>query len=160
MKTLIELNNAIEEEKKHMNDAYVQARGYQESMERLERERKVLIKEQEEKTLNLVIDEFLNINFGIKNQVAARAGKYVVFDKECNIIKTVTCGNTEETDFKYISGEGDSLENWLRDNKLYAHSCSSFLGRSLGWYNMTFKEQLKNLMWEFNTSGELKKTQW
>lgn len=143
-----------------MNNAYVQARNHQESMERLERERKILIKEQEEKTLDLAIDAFLDSSFGIENQKEARAGKYVVFDKECNVIKTVACGNFDGADFNYVSGDGDSLENWLKENKLYAHSCSSFLGRSLGWYNMTFKEQLKNLMWEFSASGELKKTQW
>ena len=160
MKTIAEINNLIEKEKSYINSAYVQAKAHQEAMERLERERKSIIKEQEEKTLNLVIDVFLDNSFGIKSQAEARAGRYVVFDKECNIIKTVTCGKFDGTDFKYVSGEGNSLENWLRENKLYAHSCSSFLGRSLDWYNMTFKEQLKNLMWEFNTSGELKKTQW
>ena len=160
MRSVKEIDDLINEEKKYINDAFVQAKMHQESMERLERERKIAIQKADERTLNLCIDSFLSSTFGIECQAEARTGRYVVFDKACNIIKTVTCGNYDGTDFYYVSGEDDSLEKWLKDNKLYAHSCSSFLGRSASWYAMAFKDQLKNLMWEFDTNGGLMKTQW
>jgi hypothetical protein len=160
MRTITEIDKLINEEQKYMNDAFVLAKSHQKSMERLERERKIIIQEQEERTLNIIIESYLSSTFGIESQEEARRGKYVIFDKYCNIIKTVNCGNYDGTDFYYVSGDGDSLENWLRENKLYAHCCSSFLGRSAKWYAKTFKEQLENLTWEFDKNGKIKKTQW
>ena len=52
------------------------------------------------------------------------------------------------------------MEHWLRENKLYAHRASSFCDRNRNWYNLSFKEQLENLCWEFDKNGKLKKTQW
>ena len=52
------------------------------------------------------------------------------------------------------------MEYWLRENKLYAHRASSFCDRNRNWYNLSFKEQLENLCWEFDKNGKLKKTQW
>ena len=64
--------------------------------------------------------------------------------------------------FHYVSPseDKDTMEHWLRENKLYAHRASSFCDRNRNWYDLSFKEQLENLCWEFDKNGKLKKTQW
>ena len=47
------------------------------------------------------------------------------------------------------------MEYWLKKNKLYAHSASSFCDRNYAWYQKSFKEQLENLCWEFDKNGKL-----
>lgn len=54
----------------------------------------------------------------------------------------------------------DTMEHWLRENKLYAHRASSFCDRNRSWYSLPLKEQLKNIGWDFDETGKLIKTQW
>lgn len=109
----------------------------------------------------LFIDNWLNEHFGILNQKEAKQKSiFIVFDKNGNFVKTVTTGYGEE--FHYVSPAEDNctMEYWLRKNKLYAHKASSFCGRNRSWYNLSLKEQLENLCWEFDESGKVRKTQW
>ena len=107
------------------------------------------------------IDEWFNIRFGISNQQEARTKSiYIVFDENGNFVKTVTTGYDEE--FHYVSPveDEDTMEHWLRENKLYAHRASSFCDRNRSWYSLPLKEQLKNIGWDFDETGKLIKTQW
>lgn len=79
-------------------------------------------------------------------------GSYVVFNQKTEIIKIVDA--QKEFD-KFIE-----FENWLITNKLYAHSLSSFQDRSIGWYNLPFIDQLRNLTWTFNADGMVNDTSW
>ena len=85
---------------------------------------------------------------------------YIVFDENGNFVKTVTTGYDEE--FHYVSPveDEDTMEHWLRENKLYAHRASSFCDRNRSWYSLPLKEQLKNIGWDFDETGKLIKTQW
>ena len=161
MRDLKEIQKEIDIERKKMNDYYVQAKYSEEAIDRLEKEWKKA-KEQEDKiNKENIINNYLLNKFGIKGgQVEAKNNLFIVFDKECNIIKIVKCGYGEE--FHYVSPDTDkdTLEFWLRKNKYYAHSASSFCDRNLNFYQMTFKEQLNILGWEFDNDGSLKKTQW
>ena len=108
-----------------------------------------------------IFDNWLNEHFGIQNQEEARQKSiFIVFDKNANFVKTVTTGYGEE--FHYVSPveDEDTMEYWLRKNKLYAHRASSFCDRNRNWYDLSFKAQLENLCWEFDKNGKLKKTQW
>lgn len=62
--------------------------------------------------------------------------------------------------YAQINSYEQSMEHWLRKNKLYAHRASSFCDRNRSWYDLSFKKQLENLCWEFDKNGKLKKTQW
>ena len=156
MRTVKEIDEQLQKEHDSVVQLYTQINAYEASIERLKKERK----RAEENELKLYIDGWLNDNFGIKNQKEARNGRYIVFDKEANYIKTVTCGYNAEFHYLGPAEEYDTLEHWLKEKKLYAHSASSFCNRSFGWYQKTFKEQLENLCWEFDEDGKVCKTQW
>ena len=95
---------------------------------------------------NQFIDNWLNKHFGISNQKEAREKAiFIVFDNYANFVKIIT------TDYG---------NNWLKSNKLYAHRASSFCGRNRDWYDLSFKEQLESLCWEFDKNGKLKNTKW
>lgn len=156
MRTVKEIDKQIQTEHSHMTQLYAQIKAYEESLERLKKERSLA----EEEEIKSYIDNWLNEKFGIKNQKEARSGVFIVFDKEGNFVKTVTCGYGAE--FHYVSPEDDkdTLEYWLKKNKLYAHVASSFCDGNYNWYQKSFKEQLENLCWEFDKNGKLYKTQW
>ncbi|MGN0513063.1 MAG: hypothetical protein ACI4GD_02200 [Lachnospiraceae bacterium] len=156
IRSVAEIDRQIQEEHDHMIQLYAQIHAYETSIEHLNQERKVA----EAEELNSYIDNWLNQKFGIKSQKDARNGMYIVFDSEANYIRTVACGRGKE--FHYISpadNEG-SFAYWLRKYTFYAHSASSFCGRSYTWYQKSFKEQLESLCWEFDEYGKLTKTQW
>ena len=157
MRTVKEIDKQIQEEHDYMVKLYAQINAYEESIERLKKERKVA----EEEELKTYIDNWLNEKFGIENQIEARKKSiFIVFDKEANFVKTITTGYGEE--FYYVSPaeDKDTMEHWLKKNKLYAHRASSFCDRNYAWYQKSFKEQLENLCWEFDKNGKLCKTQW
>lgn len=157
MRTVKEINEQIQKEQDYMAQLYTQINVINERIECLHNERMFAQKEE----LGTYIDNWLNEKFGIKNQIEARMKSiYIVFDKEANFIKTVICGYGEE--FHYVSSakDKDTLEYWLKQNKLYAHRASSFCDRHYAWYQMSFKEQLEFLLWDFDENGNLFKTQW
>lgn len=157
MRTVQEIDRQLQAEQKYFSQLYVQLRAYEESIEKLKKERQLA----EEEELNTYIDKWLKEKFGIQNQKEARSGHiFIVFDKDAKFIKTVTCGYGKE--FQYVSPAEDksALEYWLKKNKLYAHAASSFCGRNYAWYQKSFREQLENLCWEFDSNGKLCHTQW
>ena len=156
-KSVKELDKQIQKEHCIINHLYAQINAYERSLERLENEREAAIKREDE----AYIDEWFNIRFGISNQQEARTKSiYIVFDENGNFVKTVTTGYDEE--FHYVSPveDEDTMEHWLRENKLYAHRASSFCDRNRSWYSLPLKEQLKNIGWDFDETGKLIKTQW
>ena len=90
--------------------------------------------------------------YGIENEINARKEKYFIFTKKGKFIKTVDV----KKDFESFQ----QFEEWLKKEKVYAHNASSFCNRSKEWYNMSFKEQLKNLTWNFDKKGVLMETSW
>lgn len=157
MKTVKEIDEQLKKEHDYMTQLYAQIKTYEMSISHLKRERKIAEKE-ESKTY---IDNWLNKKFGIKNQTEARLkALFIVFDKEANFVKTIKCGYGEE--FRCVSPveDKDTMENWLKKNKLYAQRASSFCDRERTWYQKSFKEQLEDLCWEFDKNGKLSKTQW
>lgn len=156
MRTTLEIDKQIRAEAEYMAQLYAQIRLYENGLEHLKRERE----EAEEFERKSFIDAWLRETFGIQNQEEARDGLFIVFDRNANFVKTVTCGYNK--DFPYVSPpiETNTLEHWLKMNKYYAHCASSFCDRSRSWYEMSFQEQLKNLSWEFDEDGKIIKTQW
>lgn len=157
MRTVEEIDKQLQEESDYLRQLYSQIKRYAESIARLKKERQKA-EEYEQKSY---IDNWLNEKFGIKNQIEARKKSiFIVFDKEGNFVQTVTTGCGEE--FQYVSPaeNKDTLEYWLKKNKLYAHRASSFCNRNYAWYQKSFKEQLENLCWEFDKNGKLFKAQW
>lgn len=156
-KSVKELDKQIQKEHCIINHLYAQINAYERSLERLKNEREAAIKREDE----AYIDEWFNIRFGISNQQEARTKSiHIVFDENGNFVKTVTTGYDEE--FHYVSPveDEDTMEHWLRENKLYAHRASSFCDRNRSWYSLPLKEQLKNIGWDFDETGKLIKTQW
>lgn len=152
MRTVKEINEQLHKEYDCIARLYV-------NIERLEKE----LKAAKEEELKAYVDKWLNEKFGIKNQIEARNKSiFIVFDEEANFVKTVATGYGEE--FHYVSStedeDRDSLEYWLKKNKLYAHRLSSFCDRNYDWYQKSFREQLEYLCWEFDKNGKLSKTQW
>ena len=157
MRTVKEIDEQMQKEHDCMVQMYAQINAYEKSIERLKAEREVVKKEEDK----LFVDNWLNEHFAIKSQDEARKKSiFIVFDKNAKFLHTVTVGIGE--DFHYVSPveDEDTLEHWLRKNKLYAHRASSFCDRNRNWYSMSFREQLENLCWEFDKNGKLKKTQW
>ena len=157
MRTVKEIDKQIQKEHDYIVQLYAQINSYEQSMEHLKAERQAAEKKENE----MFIDNWLNEHFGIQNQKEAMKNSiYIVFDKNANFIKTVTVGYGEE--FRYVSPveDEDTMEHWLRKNKLYAHIASSFCDGNRIWYDLSFKEQLKNLGWEFDKNGKIKKAQW
>lgn len=155
MRSLKEINKQIKENQSKISQLYDQIRFCENSIEHLKNERDEMEKAEEE----AMIDEWLNENFGIPSQKEARKKSiFIVFDKKANFVKTVVVGDSEEFHYTSPAEEKDTLEHWLKENKLYAHRASSFCDRNKTWYELSFKEQLKNLGWEID--GTLKNTQW
>ena len=101
-----------------------------------------------------------------KNQVLGIT--WLIFDKYGNIrgLKTIGGGLMErygiKCDFRYVSGDRkdpEVMENWLRKNKLYGHSLSSFKNRHPAFYEKNLLEKLENLEWEVK-NGELVNNAW
>ena len=157
MRTVKEIDKQIQKEHDYVVQLYAQIKSYEQSMEHLKAERQAAEKNEEK----LFIDSWLNKNFGIQNQKEARQKSiFIVFDKNANFVKTVTVGYDEEFHYTSPVEDEDTMEHWLKENKLYAHRASSFCDRNRNWYDLSFKEQLENLSWEFDKNGKLKKTQW
>lgn len=122
-------------------------------------------------------DEFLlSIGFDVKkyNTIAelnhAINHTWLVFDAYANFKCLKTCGNGASDvngikfDFRFVSGDDVNdpgiLENWLRENCLYAHALCSFVERSYnGFYEWDLQKKLENLTWEFK-NGKVIKTSW
>lgn len=155
MRTALEIKKQIQEESEILDKLYTRIHFYEKDIESLKRK----YKKAEERERNCFVDEWLKATFGIQDQKEARDGRYIVFDKDARFIKTVACGHGEEFHRVGPSSEKGTLEHWLKKNKLYAHCASSFCDRSREWYDMSFKEQLESLSWEFN-GGRIVKTQW
>ena len=157
MRTIKEIDEDIVKEYGYINQLYTQINSYEQNIKHLKAEREDVKKEEEK----LFIDNWFNEHLGISSQKEAKKKSiFIVFDKNANFVKTVTTGYGEE--FHYVSPveDEDTMEHWLRKNKLYAHRASSFCDRNRSWYNLSFKEQLENLSWEFDKNGKIKKTQW
>lgn len=144
-----ELKRKIKEETENVQSMYAQIIEKERFIQNLNKELEMV----EEQELMVFIDNWLKNHFGIKNQEEARENMYIVFDNKGNFMKTVTCGYNK--DFHYVSPSSDkeTLEHWLKKNKLYAHCASSFCNRNRDWYNQSFVKQLENLGWDFNRSG-------
>lgn len=157
MRTVEEINKQIQEEHNYIVHLYAQINSYEQNLARLKAERQAAQKKKDE----LFIDNWLNEHFGISSQKEAmQKSIFIVFDKNAKFLHTVTVGYGEE--FHYVSSaeDEDTLEHWLRKNKLYAHKASSFCDRNRSWYDLSFKEQLKSFCWEFDKNGKIIKTQW
>ena len=157
MRTSKEIMVQLQKEHDNVTKLYAQINAYEQNINCLKTELSAVYKEE----TKYFIDKWLKEKFGIENQKEARKKSiFIVFDKSGNFIKTVTTGSGEE--FRYVSSieDNNTLEYWLRRNKLYAHRASSFCDRNREWYSKTFKEQLETLCWEFDKNGKLKKTQW
>jgi len=85
---------------------------------------------------------------------------WVVFDAYGNFQCLKTCWykpveqNKKKNDFKYVSGDDKKdetiMENWLRENKFYAHLLCSFVERkNEDFYTNDLVWKLKYLEWEF-----------
>lgn len=84
---------------------------------------------------------------------------FIVFDQNANFVKTVSVGYGQKFEYTSPADEEDTLEHWLRKNKLYAHRASSFCNRNEEWYKWSLKKQLENLGWKFS-GGKLSETEW
>ena len=116
MRTIKEIDEDIVREYGYMNQLYAQINSYEQSIKHLKTERENVKKEEEK----LFIDNWFNEHFGISSQKEARQKSvFIVFDKSANFVKTVTVGYNEE--FHYISPveDEDTMEHWLKENKLY-----------------------------------------
>lgn len=154
MRTVKEIDNQIQKEHDYIVQLYAQINSYEHSIEHLKAERQTAEKKENE----MFIDNWLNEHFGISSQKEARQKSiFIVFDKNANFVKTITTGYGEEFHYVNPSEDKDTMEHWLRENKLYAHRASSFCDRNRSWYDLSFKEQLENLCWEFDKNGKLKK---
>lgn len=73
------------------------------------------------------IDAWLKSTFGIPSQKEALKNSiFIVFDQNANFVKTVSIGYGQKFEYTSPADEEDTLEHWLRKNKLYAHRASSF----------------------------------
>ena len=161
MRTVIEINRQIQAKEYEITELSLQLQAlqtkidaYRHMIDNLEEER-IAAKDEE---LKAYIDNWLSENFGIKNQNEARNGIFIVFDKEANFVKTVTCGIGAEFHYAGPAKDKNTMEYWLQKNKLYAHRASSFCDRNYDWYRKSFKEQLQDLGWKFYCNGKLSKT--
>lgn len=157
MRTVQEIEEQLREERDHVSQLYAQVSVCEKHMELLKSEIEIAKNEDEQS----FIDEWLRNHFGIASQAAARKKfLFIVFDKKADFIKTVATGYGEK--FQYVSPaeNEDTLEHWLRDNRLYAHRAASFCGRDRSWYDLSLKEQLESLEWCFDENGMLESTQW
>ena len=157
MNNVKELDLQIQKEHDIIVQLYAQIEAHENSIKRLKAEKDVA-KEVEDKKF---IDNWLNEHFGIPSQMAARQKSiFIVFYKNANFVKTIATGAGEAFLYAGPADDEDTLEYWLKENKLYAHRASSFCERNRSWYDLSLKEQLENLCWEFDSTGKLRKTQW
>lgn len=154
MRTVKEIEEQIQKEREYITQLYIQISAHEQSMKSLEKEEKMAKKEEEQ----MSIDNWFNEHFGIPNQKEAiQKPLFIVFNEDADFIKTITI----ENDKHYVNLDENTVEHWLRKNKLYAHRASSFCNRDKYWYDyLSLKEQLRDLGWEFEDNGKLKKTQW
>ncbi|WP_156817617.1 hypothetical protein [Anaeromusa acidaminophila] len=73
--------------------------------------------------------------------------KWKVFNRQGKYLKTVTEKDTAK------------LEERLRQDGVYAHRVESFQSRPERWQQLSFKEKLETLGWEFR-NGVLVNTDW
>ena len=157
MNTTKEIDVQIFKENEQIKQLYEQIAQCQSRIEQLQKERKSVAEPEKEAFINA----WLQKHFGIESQKAARSKSiFIIFNKNADFVQTVTTGCGEV--FHYVSpvADKDTLEHWLRKNRLYAHRAASFCDRNREWYDLPFKEQLKSLCWEFDASGTLKSTDW
>ena len=155
------INEQIRKENEAIAKLYSQIWEHQEAIARLESERESIVLSVLPDDETSFIDNWLNEHFGISSQKEARSKSiFIVFDKTANFVRTVLTGLG--TEFRYASPSEDetTLDHWLKKNKLYAHSASSFCGRNRVWYDWSLKAQLENLGWEFDEAGQLTNTAW
>lgn len=155
------INEQIRKENEAIAKLYSQIWEHQEAIARLESERESIVLSVLPDDETSFIDNWLNEHFGISSQKEARSKSiFIVFDKTANFVRTVLTGLG--TEFRYASPSEDetTLDHWLKKNKLYAHSASSFCGRDRAWYDCSLKAQLENLGWEFDEAGQLTNTAW
>lgn len=136
-----------------------------------ENEQSRLQKEKEQQLSNAFLD---NVGFNISqyktekalNQAISHA--WVIFDKKGHIKGLKICGGELlerdgiKCDFRYVIGEKDDLEtldNWLRENKLYGHALSSFTDRNPEFYKLDMLYKLHNLGWKVE-NNRLVNTNW
>ena len=122
-------------------------------MEHLKAERQDV----EKKENKMFIDNWLNEHFGIQNQEEARQKSiFIVFDKNANFVKTVTTGYGEE--FHYVSPveDEDTMEYWLRKNKLYAHAADGIGTENIDDLMKIFLSDRKRQRITITDSGEWK----
>lgn len=152
------INEQIRKENEAIAKLYSQIWKHQEAIARLESERESMLSV----LTDSEIDNWLNEHFGISSQKEARSkSMFIVFDKKANFVRAVVTGLGAE--FRYVSSseeDEDTLDHWLRENKLYAENTSSFCGRDRAWYDCSLKAQLENLGWEFDEAGQLTNTAW
>ena len=151
------INEQIRKENEAIAKLYSQIWKHQEAIARLESERESMLSV----LTDSEIDNWLNEKFGISSQKAARLKSiFIVFDKKANFVRAVVTGLGAE--FRYVSSgeDEDTLDHWLKENKLYAQSASSFCGRNRAWYDLSLKTQLESLEWEFDENGQLTNTAW
>ena len=94
---------------------------------------------------------------------------WLIFDKYGNVrgLKTSGGGLMErhgiKCDFRYVSSDDkkdpETMENWLRKNRLYGHQLSSFTNRHPDFYKKNLLEKLETLDWEIE-NGEILNTAW
>ena len=138
MRTVKELDLQIQKEHDIIVQLYAQIEAHENSMKRLEAEKDVAKEVEDQK----FIDNWLNEHFGIPSQMAARQKSiFIVFDKNANFVKTITTGAGEDFLYDGPADDEDTLEYWLKENKLYAHRASSFCEKNRSWYDLSLKEQ-------------------
>lgn len=154
------INKQIQKENETIAKLYSQIWEHQETITRLKSERESIISALPDDETSF-IDNWLNEKFGISSQKAARLKSiFIVFDKKANFVRAVVTGLGAA--FRYVSSgeDEDTLDHWLKENKLYAQSASSFCGRNRAWYDLSLKTQLESLEWEFDENGQLTNTAW
>ena len=136
MRTVKEIDKQIQKTNDYIVQLYAQINSYEQSVKHLKAERQDVEKKENE----MFIDNWLSEHFGIQNQEEARQKSiFIVFDKNANFVKTIATGYGEESRYVSPSEDKDTMEHWLRENKLYAHRASSFCDRNRNWYDLSFK---------------------
>jgi len=127
------LNNEVEEMEKELREIEKRETLLKIILDKKREE----LKKQKESDRDIIEKKFTKNVLSLEN---VDRDVYITFD-----IKANYKGNINLKDFNNNMSE---LEKWLKEQKIYAHSASSFRNRSIQWYNMSLLEQLKNLCWE------------
>lgn len=155
MRTTKEIQKQIDKEHNLIVKLYSQINAYEENMKCLKNEY-VKAKEKEDEEF---IDNWFNEHFKIPNQASVKYRLvFIVFDEYANFVKVAI----PERDFHGVVPEEKegTLKYWLKENNMYALFASAFCDRRRNWYNLSFKEQLKNLGWKFDSAGKITKSDW